>query len=213
MPIVISQYQSKDIKIPASLRREEITLERGASADIDIGNSNHAELDIRLIGEYASMRVFGAFRGKDEEEQDIVLRIFQDAPNTTANVVFRAALWGRAMSRFDALIRIGENAKGARGKLSYRALLLSEGARAKPIPRLEILTKEVASAGHEATVGKIDPAQLFYMQSRGLSREEAERLVVEGFLDIATKYEMVRKGFPHPLPPPQRGGGLGKGFS
>lgn len=182
MSVIIRQGESRYIDASALAREEGIMVEQGASADIEIGHNLSVNLEIHLIGEGASARVWGAFRGEGDEDQQILLRIFQDAPKTNASVIFRAAVRDRAMSRFDALIRMGENARGASGKLSYRALLLSEGARAKPIPRMEILTKEVASAGHEVTVGKIDPQQLFYMQSRGLTRNQAEELIVEGFL-------------------------------
>ena len=82
------------------------------------------------------------------------------------------------------MIRVEEAAKDSRGYLSYHALLLSPDARAKPIPRLEVLTKEVASLGHAASVGKIDAEQLFYLQSRGLSRDEAKKVIVGGFLRV-----------------------------
>ena len=75
-----------------------------------------------------------------------------------------------------------ERAIDANARLSYRSLLLSKQSRAIPTPRLEVLTKLIASATHEAAVGTIDQDQLFYLQSRGLSREEAEKIIVEGFL-------------------------------
>ena len=183
--ITVGKSQSVQIHIPSSCNRDSIRILENGYADIFIGKNEKLELEACLGEAGASLRIFGFLSGRAAEEQEFILRIYQDAPHTTAHVTFREALRDHASSRFDALIRMGENAKGAVGKLSYRALLLSEGARAKPIPRMEILTKEVASAGHEATVGKIDPLQLFYMQSRGLSRAEAEDLIVEGFLKIA----------------------------
>ena len=61
-------------------------------------------------------------------------------------------------------------------------MLLNKGAKAESIPELEILCDQV-QCSHGATVGPIDPAMLFYLQSRGLSREDAVRTVVSGFVE------------------------------
>ena len=184
MSIVIESSKTLTIPIPPSFIKETIELREGASADIIIEGSRKLELEAYLKEPGASLRIFGIFHGREQDEQHVVLRVFQDAPQTVCSVYFRSALSGSSSSLFDGMIRMGENAVGARGYLSYRALLLSDKARAKPIPRLEVLTKRVASSGHEAAVGKINEEQLFYMESRGLKKEEAERLIVEGFLRI-----------------------------
>lgn len=184
MSIVIESDTTRTIPISSSSLREIIEIQEGGAAEIIIEGQRKLELDVLLKETGASVRVWGSFYGRGQEEQNIVLRVYQDAPQTVCSVYFRSALSGSSSSLFDGMIRMGENAAGARGYLSYRALLLSDQARAKPIPRLEVLTKRVASSGHEAAVGKINEEQLFYLQSRGLSRQEAEGLIVDGFLKI-----------------------------
>jgi Fe-S cluster assembly protein SufD len=63
-----------------------------------------------------------------------------------------------------------------------RNLVLTDGARADSVPNLEIETGEVIGAGHASATGRFDDEQLFYLQSRGISEDEARRLVVVGFL-------------------------------
>ena len=180
--MLIHAGEEKIIRIDPATEREEIEIREQGSATIYIGANKKLHLAIMLAGEGASVAVTGRFLGKDNDVQDITMRVVMRSPNTRCDIHFRAALADFSSSFFDGLIRVEEEAKNAQGFLSYRGLLLSPNARAKPIPRLEVLTKEVASLGHAASVGKIDADQLFYLQSRGLSRKEAEKIIVEGFL-------------------------------
>ena len=180
--IVIHPEETREIRIIFETLTEQIEVQRGGHLTVFIGQNPKLELEAILSGEGGSLNIVGVFRGAGSDTQDVALRVFQRAARTNCKVEFRAALAGSSFSKFDGLVRMEETAMGSTGALSYKALLLSEQARAKPIPRLEVLTKEVASASHSASVGSLDPQQLFYLQSRGLSREEAERLMVEGFL-------------------------------
>ena len=182
--MLIHAGEEKIIRIDPATEREEIEIREQGSATIYIGASKKLHLAIMLAGKGASVAVTSRFLGKDNDVQDITMRVVMRSPNTRCDIHFRAALADFSSSFFDGLIRVEEGAKNAQGFLSYRGLLLSPNARAKPIPRLEVLTKEVASLGHAASVGKIDADQLFYLQSRGLSRKEAEKIIVEGFLRV-----------------------------
>ena len=180
--MIIHAGEEKVIKVDPLAEQEEIEIREQGSATVHIGANRKLNLEVILAGRDATVQINGRFLGKNADAQEIVLRAVLAAPKTSCNIQFRAALAGASSSFFDGLIRVEEGAKDARGFLSYKALLLSPGARAKPIPRLEVLTREVASLGHAASVGKIDPDQLFYLQSRGISRQEAENLIVDGFL-------------------------------
>ena len=182
--IILGKGEEKSIRLGADVTEERIEVREQGSAVLHIVGAMVLQLEVVLSGADASLEVIGRFEGKGEERQEIILRVIQQAPRTSARVDFRVALRDGSSSFFDGLIRVEEGAKDAKGFLSYRALLLSPGARAKPIPRLEVLTKEVASLGHAASVGKIDVEQMFYLQSRGLPREAAERLIIDGFLAI-----------------------------
>ena len=180
--MIIHPSENKTIHIDPAGEREIIEIREQGSATVYIGANKKLHLAIMLAGEGASVAVTGRFFGKDNDTQDITMRVGMHSSDTRCDIHFRAALADSSSSFFDGLIHVEEGAKNARGFLSYRGLLLSPNARAKPIPRLEVLTKEVVSLGHAASVGKIDAEQLFYLQSRGLSGKEAEKIIVEGFL-------------------------------
>lgn len=116
--------------------------------------------------------------------QHIEHRLFVDhnQPRTYSDVDYRGALQGdgaRSVWIGDVLIR-----KIAEGISTYEAnknLVLTDGCRADSVPNLEIETGEIQGAGHSSTTGRFDDEQLFYLRSRGLTDEEARRLVVRGF--------------------------------
>ena len=180
--MIVYSGEEKIIHVDPAVETEEIEIQEQGSATVHIGVNPKLAFSVILSGAGASVSVFGRLRGTGDAHQEVTMKIIMQAPRTSCRVDMRAALAGTSASFFDGLIRVEEGAKDSRGFLSYKALLLSPGARAKPIPRLEVLTKHVASLGHAASVGKIDPDQLFYLQSRGLSGAEAENLIVTGFL-------------------------------
>ncbi len=116
--------------------------------------------------------------------QHIEHRLFVDhnAPHTHSNVDYRGALQGegaRSVWIGDVLIR--KVAEGISTYESNKNLVLTDGCRADSVPNLEIETGEIKGAGHSSTTGRFDDEQLFYLRSRGISEEEARRLVVHGF--------------------------------
>lgn len=179
--MIIFAGENKIIKIPQDCAEKKIEI-RSGEASVFIGQNPKLNLEVILSGKGASLDLQGSFWGLGSAAQDIKLILIQRAPQTVCRVNFRAALSDSSSSFFDGLVRMEKEAVGSVGQLSYKALLLSDKARSRPIPRLEVLTKKVASASHEASVGKIDERQLFYLQSRGLSLKDAKKLIVEGFL-------------------------------
>lgn len=123
--------------------------------------------------------------------QHLEHRLFVDhnAPQTKSNVDYKGALQGKDAHTVwigDVLIR--KVAEGIETYESNRNLVLTEGARADSVPNLEIETGEIVGAGHASTTGRFDDEQLFYLQSRGITEEQARRLVVRGFFaDIVRK--------------------------
>lgn len=105
------------------------------------------------------------------------------APNCKSRVTYKGALSGEKAHTVwigDVLIRVV--AEGTDTYELNRNLLLTDGARADSVPNLEIETGEIQGAGHASASGRFDDEQLFYLQARGISEEEARRLVVLGFL-------------------------------
>ncbi len=104
------------------------------------------------------------------------------APNTTSDLLFKAALTDEARSEYSGLIRVHKDAQKTDAYQANRNLSLSEHARADSMPKLEIEANDVRCT-HGATVGPIDEEQVFYLTSRGLPRPIAERMIVEGFFE------------------------------
>ena len=105
-------------------------------------------------------------------------------PHCRSNVVYKGALAGNDAHTVwvgDVLIR--SNAIGTDTYEINRNLVLSDGGRADSVPNLEIETGEIVGAGHASTTGRFDDEQLFYLQSRGISAEEARQLVLRGFFE------------------------------
>lgn len=107
-----------------------------------------------------------------------------DAPQTKSRVTYKGALQGAgARTVWIGDVLIGNKAVGTDSYEQNRNLVLTEGTRADSIPNLEIETGDIAGAGHASATGRFDDEQLFYLQARGISEEEARRLVVRGFLN------------------------------
>jgi Fe-S cluster assembly protein SufD len=110
------------------------------------------------------------------------LLVDHSVPNCRSNVLYKGALQGDGAHTVwigDVIIRA--EATGTDTYEYNRNLVLTDGARADSVPNLEILTGEVAGAGHASASGRLEDEHLFYLQSRGVPYEEARRLVIMGF--------------------------------
>jgi Fe-S cluster assembly protein SufD len=103
-------------------------------------------------------------------------------PETRSNLLLKVAVRDRARSVYGGMIDVAPTAVHADGYVANRNLLLSQGAKADSIPRLEIRANDV-KCGHGATAGHIDSDQRFYLMARGVPPEEASSLIVRGFMD------------------------------
>ena len=138
-------------------------------------------LEVVLAGEGAEVEIVGLVIGKGSDERSLETYITHSAPNTKSNVNVRAVLRGKAKFDFRGNVRIEKGAKGADAYLRSDALLFDDAKMGDDTPALEILEPDV-KAGHAATIGKVDEQMLFYLMTRGLSRKQAEKLLVEGFV-------------------------------
>ncbi len=120
--------------------------------------------------------------GNNEQSFDIQTNVTHEARSTEGRVVEKSILRNKSKSLFKGMIRIKENATKSNSFLSSRAILLDKDAKSDAIPGLEILTNDV-KATHSASVAQIDEEQLFYLNTRCLSYGEAERTIIEGFLE------------------------------
>ena len=118
--------------------------------------------------------------------QHIEHRLFVDhtAPRTKSNVVYKGALQGEgAHTVWVGNVLIRKVAEGIETYEENRNLVLTDGCQADSVPNLEIETGEIEGAGHASATGRFDDEQLFYLRSRGISEDEARRLVVHGFFN------------------------------
>ncbi|HVC26202.1 MAG TPA: Fe-S cluster assembly protein SufD, partial [Acidimicrobiales bacterium] len=136
----------------------------------------------RLEGENAAGELLAVYLGDGTQVQDF--RTFQEhvAPRTRSELVFKGAVSGTARSVYTGLIHMHSGAKRADASQTNRNLVLSAGAHADSVPNLDIEENDVRCS-HASAVGPIDEAQLFYLATRGVPPDVAERLVLLGFFD------------------------------
>lgn len=130
----------------------------------------------------ASIKVSGFYFADEKQHFDHDTQQNHFAPNTTSDLLYKGAITDHGYSVWQGMIFVAPGAQKTDGYQANRNLLLCKSARADSIPGLEIKADDVRCT-HGATVGKIDPEQEFYLQSRGLLPEMAKRLIVEGFFE------------------------------
>jgi Fe-S cluster assembly protein SufD len=169
-------------RVERDARLKHIVVSLGGSI-VRINPSTHlagAGSDTEMLG------VYFADAGQHLEQQVFV---HHDAPHSKSRVTYKGALNGQgAHTVWIGDVLIGRAATGTDSYEQNRNLVLSEGTRADSIPNLEIETGDIAGAGHASATGRFDDEHLFYLQARGITEDEARRLVVLGFLS-----EIVQK--------------------
>ncbi len=135
-----------------------------------------------LNGTGASANDSEVIFGNIDQSFDLQTNVIHDNTATEARVNEKSILKDKSKSLFKGMIRINENASKSQSFLSGRSILLDKNAKSDAIPGLEIFTNDV-KATHSASVAQIDEEQIFYLNTRCLSHSEAERVIVEGFLE------------------------------
>jgi FeS assembly protein SufD len=120
--------------------------------------------------------------GVDNQSFDVMSNLIHQGPHTRGRVLVKSVLKDNSKSLFKGMIKIDKEGRGTESYLAGHAILLDRGAKSDAIPGLEIKTNEVR-ATHSASVAQMDENQIFYLKTRGLSREGAKREIVGGFLE------------------------------
>ena len=144
------------------------------------GDYARVRAEVRLVETGASAQQLALYFASGTQMHDFRTLQRHEAPRTHSDLLFKGAVGGSARSVYTGLIRIEKNAAKSEAFQTNRNLTLGDGAWAESVPNLEIETNEV-KCSHASTVGSIDEDQRFYLESRGISPEVAERLVVFGF--------------------------------
>lgn len=140
------------------------------------------KVDHLLIGEGAYAEHSDIIFGNKNQAFDITADMTHLAPNTRGRILVKSVLKDTAKSLFKGMIKIRKNAKASESYLAGHAILLDKGAKSDAIPGLEIETNEV-KATHSVSVAQMDEEQMFYLMSRGFSKDSARRIIIDGFLE------------------------------
>ncbi len=146
------------------------------------GKLNRIRIETNFNGQGSSCDNVGIFLGKGKEHIDFTTNAYHNVENTTNNILVDGILKDESSSVYRGLIKIEKEAQKTYSYLENHILKLGIRTLANSIPSLKIDANDV-KASHGATVGQINEEHLFYLMSRGLTREEAEKLIVEGFFE------------------------------
>ena len=138
------------------------------------------DLGVHLVGDGSSSEVVGLYFGEGDQTLDYRMVINHEGKSTSSDVFLKGAVEDDAQSVFTGLLRIEKDAQRTSTFETNRNLVLSENAKAHSVPNLEILCNDVI-CGHASSVGPLEEDYLYYLQSRGLHRDRAERMLIRGF--------------------------------
>jgi Fe-S cluster assembly protein SufD len=159
---------------------------RNATIDWALGQMNDgntiSENVTHLIGDGSVSNANAVTVGRGKQTQNFTAKIVQFGKNSDGQILQRGVMKDSATTIFNAIGKIEHGASGANSEQTSRVLMLSEKSRGDANPIL-LIEEDDVTAGHAASVGRVDPLQLYYLMSRGITKEEAERLVIHGFLD------------------------------
>lgn len=151
--------------------------------------------DLVGMGSHADVKVVGISTGS--QLQGVDTRVTNMAPHSIGHILQHGVILDKSTLTFNGIGHILKGATGADAQQESRVLMLSDEARGDANPILLIDHNDV-TAGHAASVGRLDPEELYYLMSRGLPKKEAERLVTRGFLGAvitAIPVKSVQKEF------------------
>ncbi len=144
------------------------------------GKLSRVKIDTLFNGQGSSSKTSGVFYGDSEQHFDITTDAHHNVPNTNCDILVKGVLDDSSSSVYRGKIKILKEAQQTNSYLSDHSLMLSGNSISNSIPSLEIDANDV-KASHGATIGKPDDEELFYLMARGLSKKEAERLIITGY--------------------------------
>ncbi|MBI5229746.1 MAG: SufD family Fe-S cluster assembly protein [Candidatus Magasanikbacteria bacterium] len=135
-----------------------------------------------ILHEQAELSLTGLVVIGKEDHAESLITITHRGKSSLSRVVVKAVLFDSANLKFEPRAWIVKGARGASTNITIRTLLVGKGARDTSIPSMEIDEQEV-SARHAATIGRVGDEELFYLQTRGIDRENGEHLMISGFIN------------------------------
>jgi Fe-S cluster assembly protein SufD len=172
--------------LSTDIHLEHIRLERDAvlnNHNFILGSKSlRQETTLTIAGSGVDAHLSSLAIASGDQEIDQRTRQLHLAPNSESRLLFKNALQDNARTIFSGMIEVAENAQHTDAYQTNRNLLLDNSAEANSLPGLEILANDV-KCSHGATTGQIDPEQLYYMRTRGISQSRARKLLVYGFFE------------------------------
>ena len=166
------------------VKRVQIALGEGAKARLFALNTTsvygRVEIEVSLEAD-AEFELYAANIGDGQSTNEIVTNVRHLGERGRSRQVVRSVLGGKAVGSYLGKVEVARGAQQTDGEQSVKAMLLDRGATANCKPELEIYADDVKCA-HGASVGELDPMQMFYAQSRGLDLASARALLLEGFV-------------------------------
>jgi len=183
--IVINKGSRKTI-LAVKASYVNFVLEEGAALTYilaaDNGWKGSPKLEFEMAGEGSKLDFFAFIIGSGGDNFEFETRTIHSAPRTKSRQQIKSALYDHSFTGFSGNIIIEKHAGLSDAYMSHRSLLLSDEARVRTLPALEIMARDV-KAGHAATTGKVDREMLFYLQSRGIDPGIAEQLLITSFFE------------------------------
>ena len=156
---------------------------RATVSSLSLGSAvSRSRTNFFLNGRGSLAEGFEIFFTDGKQRYDYETNLVHNAPDSTGSTQARGVLKGESQSIFKGMIKIVNAAKNSRSYLAHHAMILERTAKSDGVPSLEIDNNEV-KATHSASVAQVDEEQLFYLMARGLSPDEAKRMVVLGFFE------------------------------
>jgi len=138
---------------------------------------------VKLVGKGAEITLISIIQTKNREKINLDVIIHHQSPHTRAKITLKGIARDQSYLHFKGKIIIDPNCGDTQSFLTERILLLSPEAKAEAIPDLEIKTDDV-SCSHAVSISNIPEEHIFYLQTRGLTRAQAENTIIEGFLTV-----------------------------
>ena len=139
-----------------------------------------------LVGENAKTDYIGIAYAGEGQHQDTGCKVYHFAPNTSSNIISKSISKDGGITSYRGLVDIREGCTNSTSSVVCDGLMLDNKSISKTFPSMEVKENDVKVA-HEAAIGKVGEEQLFYLMSRGLSEEEATKLIVAGFIEPLVK--------------------------
>ena len=161
-------------------KKSVIKLTRAGSYVAFVENIS-GEFVFELNAQKIELKIYGLFHGKNSDDYKVRTVQHHKAPNSISNLLIRGVFDDESKFHYTGLVKIEKKAQKSHAYQKNQNLILSDGVFVESEPFLEIEANDVFCT-HGSTTGKISEDQLYYLTSRGINKEEAKNLIVQGFL-------------------------------